>query len=149
MALLLAVEDPSVEGARAGDPLAWADLYERYHPIIARYLEIVAPSVDPEEVWGGAGRALAGQPVGINPIVWLLRAAREFQVEAPDPTATENPVVAAVRRLPHLQMEVLALRVVGRLDEDDVAAVVGWPPSRVIAVSHAALGDLMREGEFL
>lgn len=149
MAMLLAVEDRSIEGARTGELSAWADLYERFHPVIVRYLEIVAPTVDPESVWDRAGHALTGQPEGINPLVFLLRVARELSVEVPDPKSTDNPVIAAVRRLPYLQMEVIALRVVGRLDEDDVAAIVGWPVSRVAAVSHAALGELMREGELV
>lgn len=148
MAMTLSTEDPSVDGARSGDPIAWADLYERFHPLIVRYLEIVAPEADPEAVWETAAHALPGQPVGIDPAVWLLRVAREFRVGVPDPDATDNPVVSAVRRLNPLQMEVIALRVVGRLDDADVAAVVGWPATRVAAVAHAALGELMRQGEF-
>lgn len=48
MAMLLAVEDPSVESARIGDLSAWAELRERYHPVVVKYLEIVVPTVDPD-----------------------------------------------------------------------------------------------------
>lgn len=147
MAMLLAVEDPSVESARIGDLSAWAELRERYHPVVVKYLEIVAPTVDPETIWERADHALAVQPVGINPLVWLLRVARESTVEGPDPESTSNPMITSVRRLPHLQMEVMALRVAGGLDDAEVAAIIGWPVSRVAAVSQAALRELMRDRE--
>lgn len=139
----LSIEDPSVDGARRGDREAWADLYQRFHPVIARYVEIVAPDADPESVWARAAHALPGQPVGVKPLVWLLRVARECRVGDADPEATDDPSIAAIRRLPPLQREIITMRVVGRLSEADVAAVVGWPESRVSSVCHAALSDLV------
>lgn len=115
--------------------------------MVVKYLEIVAPTVDPETIWERADHALAVQPVGINPLVWLLRVARESTVEGPDPESTSNPMITSVRRLPHLQMEVMALRVAGGLDDAEVAAIIGWPVSRVAAVSQAALRELMRDRE--
>ncbi len=147
MAMLFAVEDPSVESARIGDLSAWAELRERYHPVVVKYLEIVAPTVDPETIWERADHALAVQPVGINPLVWLLRVARESTVEGPDPESTSNPMITSVRRLPHLQMEVMVLCVAAGLDDDEVAAIIGLPVSRVTAVSQAALRELTRERE--
>ncbi len=143
--MTLSTEDPAVDGARGGDPTAWADLYERFHPTIARYLEVLAPDVDPETIWGAAARALPGQPVGIKPLVWLLRVCREVCVHPPDPDQTDSDVIAMVRRLPPLQMEIITLRVVGGLADGDVAAVVGWPETRVVSAAHHALAELARQ----
>lgn len=141
----LSIEDPSVDGARQGDRAAWEDLYRRFHPVICRYLEILAPDADAEQVWARAAHALPGQPVGVKPLVWLFRVARECLRGDADPGATDDPTIAAIRRLPPLQREIITMRVVGRLTDGDVAAVVGWPETRVTAAAHAALTDLLLE----
>lgn len=147
MPLVLAVEDVSVSGARSGDALAWADLYERFHPILRRYLEVVAPeeAADMDGVWERAGRSLAGQPEGIDPLVWLLRVARDGQVVCPSPDDTDDPTVKAIRSLRPLEMDVVALRVIAGLDDDDVAAVTGRPIERVRMAGHRAVARLLEE----
>jgi DNA-directed RNA polymerase specialized sigma24 family protein len=146
VALTLAIEDISLAGARRGDPVAWADLYSRFHPVLARYLEIVAPDgvAGVDDVWERAGRNLAGQPEGIDPLVWLLRTARDGMALAPSPDDTDDPTIAAIRRLSPVQMDVAALRVVARLSEGDVAAIIGRPESLVRAITQQALAELLR-----
>ena len=149
MSLTLETEDPSIAGARGGDPLAWADLYERFHPIIERYLEIVNPEAlnDLDAVWARAARTLAGQPEGVRPLICLLRAARDGMVICPDPEASSDPAVRAIRALAPLEMDVVALRVVAGLDEDETAYVIGRPIERVRSAGHQGLARLLREGE--
>lgn len=149
MPLTLQTEDPSVAGARLGDPLAWADLYERFHPIVERYLEVIDPEAhgDLDAVWDRAGRSLGGQPEGVDPLIWLLRVARDGKVTCPSPDETEDPNIRAIRALPPLEMDVVALRVVGGLSEEDVALVVGRPVERVRSAAHHGLAQLMREPE--
>jgi hypothetical protein len=149
MSVTLALEDPSVDGARRGDPLAWADLYERFHPTLERYLEIVNPDAlqDMDAVWTRAGRSLAGQPEGVAPLLWLLRAARDGLVIRPDPADTTDPAVRAIRSLAPVEMDVVALRVVAGLDEDDTAFVIGRPVERVRSAAHHGLAKLLRDGE--
>jgi len=149
MPLTLALEDPSVEGARRGDPLAWADLYERFHPILERYLEAVNPAAldDMDAVWSRAGRSLGGQPEGVPPLLWLLRAARDGMVIRPDPAASDDPAVRAIRSLTPVEMDVVALRVIAGLDEEDTAFVVGRPVERVRSAGHQGIAKLQRNGE--
>jgi len=149
MSVTLALEDPSVAGARGGDPLAWADLYERFHPILERYLEIVNPDAlsDMDAVWARAGRSLAGQPEGVAPLLWLLRAARDGLVIRPDPADTTDPAVRAIRSLAPVEMDVVALRVVAGLGEDDTAFVIGRPVERVRSAAHNGLARLLRDEE--
>ena len=149
MALLLEVEDPSVAGARRGDPLAWADLYERFQPVIERYLQVIDPVSlgDIDELWTRAARTLPGQPEGIEPLIWLLRTARDGKVICPSPDDTDDPAVRAIRSLDPAEMDVIALRVVAGLSEEDVALVIGRPVSRVRVVGHQGLSHLMRELE--
>ena len=149
MPLTLALEDPSVAGARRGDPLAWADLYERFHPILERYLEIVNPAAldDMDAVWARAGRSLGGQPEGVPALLWLLRAARDGLVLRPDPDASTDRAVRAIRSLPDVEMDVIALRVVAGLDEDDTAFVIGRPVERVRSAAHHGIAKLLREGD--
>ena len=149
MALLLEVEDPSVAGARRGDPLAWADLYERFHPVIERYLQVIDPAGldDLDEMWTRAARTLPGQPEGIEPLIWLLRTARDAKIICPSPDDTNDPTIRAIRSLDPVEMDVIALRVVAGLDEEDVALVIGRPVSRVRAVGHQGLSHLMRDLE--
>lgn len=148
MSLTLTVVDPSVAGARQGDALAWADLYERFNPIIERYLEVVNPdALDAmDEVWTRAARSLGLQPEGVAPLIWLLRTARDGLVICPDPHDTDDPAVSAMRGLGPLEMDVVALRVVGGLDEDETAYVIGRPVERVRRAGHEGLAQLMREG---
>ena len=149
MPLTLAIEDPSVAGARRGDPLAWADLYERFHPILVRYLEVVNPLAldDMDAVWARAGRLLGGQPEGVPALLWLLRAARDGLVLCPDPDASSDPAVRAIRSLPPLEMDVIALRVVAGLDEEDTAFVIGRPVERVRSAAHHGIAKILREGD--
>lgn len=146
MPLTLAPEDPAVAGARVGDPLAWADLYERFHPLLERYLEVVNPDAleDMDAVWARAGRSLAGQPEGVPPLLWLLRAARDGLVICPDPDDSADPAVRAIRGLPPAEMDVIALRVIAGLDEDDTAFVVGRPVERIRSAAHHGLAKLLR-----
>jgi DNA-directed RNA polymerase specialized sigma24 family protein len=148
MPLSLAPEDPAVAAARRGDPLAWADLYERFHPILERYLEIVNPGAleDMDAVWERAARSLIGQPEGIAPLPWLLRAARDGMVIRPDPDDASDPAVRAIRALAPVEMDVIALRVVAGLDESDTAFVIGRPVERVRSAAHIGLAKLLREG---
>jgi DNA-directed RNA polymerase specialized sigma24 family protein len=141
------IEDPSVTGARRGDPVAWADLYERFHPILERYLEIIDPGAgrDLDETWARAGRNLAGQPEGIDPLIWLLRTARDGKVSCPSPGDTDDPAIRAIRALTPLEMDVIALRVVAGLGEEDVAFVIGRPVERVRRAGHSGLAQLLRE----
>ncbi len=149
MPLTLELEDPSVAGARTGDPLAWADLYERFHPVIERYLEVIAPVEleDLDAVWERAARVLPGQPVGVQPLIWLLRAARDGKVVCPEPDETDDPTVRAIRALSPVQMDVVALRVVAGLSDEDTAMVIGRHVSSVRAAAHEGLGRLMRSME--
>lgn len=149
MALTLTTEDISLAGARRGDPVAWADLYARFHPILERYLAVVSPdgAAAVDEVWERAGRNLGGQPEGIDPLVWLLRTARDGKSLEPSPDDADDPAIAAIRRLPPLEMDVLALRTVARLSDGDVAAIVGRPEIRVRAIARSGLAELMRELE--
>ena len=149
MPLTLEVEDPSVAGARAGDPLAWADLYERFHPVLERYLEVVAPDelADLDAVWERAARALPGQPVGVQPLIWLLRSARDGKVICPAPEETDDPTIGAIRSLTPVQMDVVALRVIAGLSDEDTALVIGRHVSSVRATAHEGLGRLMRSKE--
>ena len=146
MPLTLEVEDASVAGARIGDPVAWADLYERYHPLIERYLEVVNPDSlnELDEMWARAGRLLSGQPVGVAPLIWLLRSARDGLVICPDPEDTSDPAVRAIRTLPPVEMDVVALRVVAGLSEEDTAHVIGRPIERVRSAGHSGLAALGR-----
>jgi hypothetical protein len=148
MSLTLEVEDASVDGARNGDPVAWADLYERYHPIIVRYLEVVNPEAltDMDAVWTRAGRLLGVQPVGVEPLIWLLRSARDGLVICPDPEESADPAVRAIRALPPLEMDVVALRVVAQLSEEATAFVIGRPIERVRSAGHSGLASLGRIG---
>jgi DNA-directed RNA polymerase specialized sigma24 family protein len=145
MALMLEVEDPSVAGARRGDPLAWADLYGRYQPLLHRYLEVVDPSSldDIDEMWARAARTLPGQPEGVEPLIWLLRTARDVKIICPSPDETSNPTIRAIRSLEPLEMDVVALRVVAGLSDEDVAMVIGRPVSRIRAVGHRGLEKLV------
>lgn len=149
MPLTLDTEDPAVAGARDGDPLAWADLYERFQPMLVRYLEVVDPVAldDIEAVWERAGRSLGGQPEGIDPQIWLLRAARDGKVICPSPDDADDEAVRAIRRLPPLEMDVVALRVIAGLSEDDVAMVTGRPIERVRSAGHKGIAQLMRDRE--
>lgn len=149
MPLMLALEDPAVAGARRGDPLAWAELYERFHPVLVRYLEVVNPDAleDLDAVWSRAGRSLGGQPEGVPPLLWLLRAARDGMVISPDPEATDDPAVRAIRTLPPVEMDIIALRVIAGLDEDDTAFVVGRPVERVRSAGHQGIAKLQRLGD--
>lgn len=148
MSLSLALEDPAVHGARRGDPLAWADLYERFHPVLERYLEVVNPDAldDMDAVWERAARSLAGQPEGVAPLLWLLRAARDGMVICPDPADTDDPAVRAIRALSPTEMDVVALRVIAGLDDDDTAFVIGRPVERVRSAGHQGLAKLLRNG---
>jgi len=148
MSLTLAVMDPSVAGARRGDALAWADLYERFNPTLERYLEVVNPRVleAMDEVWARAARSLALQPEGVAPLIWLLQTARDGMVICPDPDDTEDPAISAMRALAPLEMDVVALRVVAGLDERETAYVIGRPIERVRLAGHEGLAQLMREG---
>ena len=145
MPLVLAVEDSAVAGARTGDALAWADLYERFQPILSRYLEVVAPAdaADMDEVWARAGRSLAGQPEGVDPLVWLLRVARDGRVLSPSPDDTDDPTIKAIRELRPLEMDVVALRVIAGLDDADVAVVTGRPVERVRMAGHRGVARLI------
>ncbi len=148
MPLVLALEDPSVAGARTGDPLAWTDLYERFQPILLRYLEVVDPqrAEDMDAVWERAGHMLAGQPDGIDPLLWLLRVARDGVVVCPSPDATDDPTVKAIRELRPVEMEVVALRVIAGLSDEDVAAVTGRPIERVRLAGHRGVAKLIERG---
>jgi DNA-directed RNA polymerase specialized sigma24 family protein len=147
MPLTLAPEDPAVAGAREGDPLAWADLYERFQPILERYLEVVNPLAldDMDAVWSRAARSLGGQPEGVPPLLWLLRAARDGLVLCPDPEDSEDPSVRAIRSLPAVEMDVVALRVVAGLDEEDTAFVIGRRVERVRSAAHQGVAKLLRQ----
>ena len=149
MSLTLEVEDPSLAGARGGDPLAWADLYERFHPIVERYLEVVNPDAldDVDAVWARAGRALAGQPEGIDPLVCLLRVARDGMVICPDPEESDDPAIRAIRALAPVEMDVVALRVVAGLSDDETAYVIGRTVERVRSAGHQGLAKLLRAGD--
>jgi len=148
MSLTLAVADPAVASARLGDPLAWAELYERFQPILERYLEVVNPDAldDMDAVWTRAARSLGGQPDGVAPLIWLLRSARDGMVVRPDPTESDDPAIRAMRALEPLEMDVVALRVVAGLDEHETAFVTGRPLERVRSAGHQGLAQLMREG---
>ncbi|GJM37757.1 MAG: hypothetical protein DHS20C19_11240 [Acidimicrobiales bacterium] len=148
MPLVLAVEDPSVAGARGGDALAWADLYERFQPVLLRYLEVVAPDElnDMDAVWRRAGRALAGQPEGVDPLVWLLRVARDGRVLCPSPEDTDDPTIKRIRSLRPLDMDVIALRVIAGLSDEDVAVVTGRPIERIRMAGHRGVAKLVDEG---
>lgn len=147
MALLLAIEDPSVAGARSGDPIAWADLYERFHPILVRYLEVVAPddAADMDGVWERAARGLSGQPEGIDPLVWLLRTARDGQVLCPSPEDSDDPTIQAIRRLRPVEMDVVSLRVIAGLSDEDIAAIVGRPAESVRMAARRGVAKLLEE----
>lgn len=149
MPLVLALEDPSVAGARSGDPLAWTDLYERFHPTLLRYLEVVDPqrAEDMDAVWKRAGHLLSGQPEGVDPLLWLLRVARDGVVVSPSPEATDNPTIKAIRELRPIEMEVVALRVIAGLSDDDVAVVTGRPIERVRLAGHKGVAKLIERGE--
>lgn len=147
MALLLAIEDPSVAGARSGDPIAWADLYERFHPILVRYLEVVAPddAADMDVVWERAARGLSGQPEGIDPLVWLLRTARDGQVLCPAPEDSDDPTIQAIRRLRPVEMDVVSLRVIAGLSDEDIGAVIGRPAESVRMAARRGVAKLLEE----
>ena len=147
--LVLEAEDPSVAGARRGDRIAWADLYERFQPIIERYLEVVDPGAldDVEAVWERAARSLPGHPEGVEPLIWLLRNARDAKITCPLPDDTDDPTIRAIRALDPAAMDVIALRVIAGLSVEDVAAVTGRPRSRVRAVGHQGLGHLIHSIE--
>lgn len=149
MSTTLAIEDPSVAGARRGDPLAWADLYERFHPILTRYLEVVNPAAldDMDAVWTRAARSLGGQPEGVRALLWLLRAARDGLVLRPDPGESSDTAVRAIRALPAVEMDVIALRVVAGLDEEETAFVIGRPVERVRSAAHQGIAKILREGD--
>ncbi|MEZ5167718.1 MAG: sigma factor-like helix-turn-helix DNA-binding protein [Acidimicrobiales bacterium] len=61
----------------------------------------------------------------------------------PSPEDTDDPAIRAIRSLRPLQMDVIALRVVAGLTEEDTALVVGRPVERVRAVSRAGLNRLL------
>ncbi len=145
MPVTTAVEDPSVTGARAGDPLAWTDLYQHYEPVIERYLEIVDPALaaDTDTVWERAAKALADQPAGIVPLIWLMRSAWECRSDE-SPAPSHDPALRAVQHLPATERDVIALRVVAGLDEREVGAVMGKADSRVRAIGHSGLRRLLR-----
>ncbi len=147
MPLLLAIEDPSVAGARSGDPLAWADLYERFHPILARYLEVIAPdeAEDMDRVWERAAYALGTMPEGVDPLVWLLRSARDGQLLCPAPELSDDATIQAIRRLRPLEMDVIALRVVAGLSDEDVAVVIGRPVESVRTAARRGVAKLLEE----
>ncbi len=146
MTLLVEVEDPAVAGARRGERVAWADLYERFHPIIERYLQVVDPSglADVDGVWSRAARTLADQPEGVDPLIWLLRTVRETKLIWASPDDADEPAIRAVRCLDPIEMNVITLRVVAGLSEQDVALVIDRPVGRVRAVGHQGLAHLIR-----
>ena len=149
MVLLLEVEDPSVAGARVGDRGAWADLYERFHPIIERYLQVTNPAglADVDEMWADAARALPGEPEGIEPLIWLLRSVRDTAAVCPSSDDADDPAIRAVRSLDPIEMDVIALRVIAGLSEEDVALLVGRPVGRVRAAGHQGVAHLIRDLE--
>lgn len=149
MAMVPAVDDPSVSGARRGDPLAWADLYERYQPVVDRYLQIVDPEAldEVDAIWERAARDLDVLPEGAEPLTWLLRAVHEGSHPEPSTTASLDPVIRVMRSLEPLELDVLALRVIAGLSDEEVASVTGRPVSRVRVVGHLGFAKLLRAVE--
>ena len=145
MTLVLDVDDPSVAAARLGDPLGWADLYERYHPMIERYLEVVDPEAlaDSDGIWVRAARTLPAQPEGLEPLIWLLRTARDAKIARPSPDDSDDPTIRAIRSLGPVEMDVVALRVIARLSEEDIALLIGRPIERVRAAAHRGVSRLV------
>ena len=146
---LLDVEDPSVAGARRGERVAWADLYERFHPVLRRYFEVVDPSRldDVVQLWARAARSLSEQPEGVSPLLWLLGLARDAGIRHAPPDDADDPTIRAIRSLDPMEMEVITLRVVAALSEEEVAHLVERPVGRVRAAGHQGLAHLMRDLE--
>ena len=145
MTVVLDVEDPSVAAARRGDSLAWADLYERYHPVIERYLEVVDPEAlaDSDDIWVRAAHTLPAQPEGLEPLIWLLRTARDGKIARPSPEDSDDLTIRVIRSLSPIEMDVIALRVIAGLAEEDVALVIGRPIERVRAAAHRGVSRLV------
>ncbi len=145
MTLVLDVEDPSVAAARRGDPLAWADLYERYHPVIERYLAVVDPEAlaNSDDIWVRAAHTLPAQPEGFEPLIWLLRTARDDKIAQPPPDDSDDLTIRAIRALSPIEMDVIALRVIAGLSEADIALVIARPIERVRAAAHRGVSRLM------
>jgi RNA polymerase sigma-70 factor, ECF subfamily len=68
----------------------------------------------------------------------------DSETEALAANGTEA-ALALIARLPHDQAEVVLLRVIGGLDTDEVAAVVGKKPGAVRVLQHRALKRLATE----
>ena len=82
-------------------------------------------------------------------VSWWRRRRRETALEGhdmPGPTAQESvldsAVVAALRRLPARQRQVVALRLLMDLDTDTTAQVLGISPGTVGVHLHRAIGTL-------
>jgi RNA polymerase sigma-70 factor (sigma-E family) len=85
-------------------------------------------------------------------ISWWRRRRREIPVASPDDTATAAPyavlddsLLAAVRRLPARQREVIALRLLLDLDTATTAGMLGIPCGTVASSLSRGLATLRRE----
>ncbi|HWL42225.1 MAG TPA: sigma-70 family RNA polymerase sigma factor [Ilumatobacter sp.] len=77
----------------------------------------------------------------------MLRRAREFAVVDSGSELTYNHVLDAVRRLPHKQRSMIALRYDLQLTDAEIAATLGVPIGTVKSTLHRALTALRQEIE--
>ncbi len=150
--------------AQRGSEAAFAVLWRDGNPALLRYLRVCAPGAAEDvaaETWlqvvrGLAGfrgderewRSCEGRRRSRHPVAPLseLPAAREPRTGdaaalALDNLATEA-AIAAVSALPPLQAEVILLRVLGGLDTETVARIVGKSPGAVRVAAHRGLRRL-------
>ncbi len=158
--------------AVAGDELAFAALWRRYHPGVVRYLRVLTPG-DAEdvaaEVWLQVARDLgrfSGEEQAFR--AWLFTVVRRRAIDwgrarrrrprispgaIPDTATPDNTDLAdearathealrMIGRLPADQADVVLLRIVAGLDVNEVAAVMGKRPGTVRVLAHRGLKRL-------
>lgn len=143
------------------DRQAWEEIYETVFPRVFRAL--VAIGARPEEaedaLHDALVRALDGQTTIQRPAAWLFvvasrswrrrrlrdgifRPLRAFRGAAPAPEADRMTLLAELARLPLRQRQVIVLRYLLGLSQDDTARALGIARGTVAATTSQAIARL-------
>lgn len=165
-----------VDGARAGDELAWQRIVTDYGPRIRGYARARGVA-DPDDLTQDVFTAAASQigsfdgdddrlrswlfAIAYRQIVNRYRASANQTTALPDTLLDPNgspedavvrnleggEAVAALDVLSQLERDVVLMRVVGELDSKEVAAAVGKRPGNVRVIQSRAMTKLRGELE--
>ena len=151
--------------ARVGSPWALGWLYRRFQPGLLRTLAVIAPHQADDmasDVWLDVAGALSGFSGDEREFRgWLAATARHRVIDATrrparrrprslhdegaDPIAAATFAARVVEVLSPDQAHVVVMRVVDRLDVDEVARALGKAPEAVRSLQHRALCRLARQ----